>query len=170
MPTRPPGFRTRAISASTAALSVERLITQFEMTTSTDSAGSGTSSITPLRKIAFCTPASAAFRRRQREHLVGHVEPVRDAGRADAPRGQDHVDPAAGAEVEHRLALAELGDRGRVAAAEAGERCRLGELAPLLGGVERLAERRSLSPSVQHEPLPQQPEFVSLVTARAAAA
>jgi hypothetical protein len=39
---RPPGLSTRAISASTAALSVERLMTQFEITTSTESAGSGT--------------------------------------------------------------------------------------------------------------------------------
>jgi hypothetical protein len=62
-PTRPPGFNTRAISVSTAALSVERLITQFEITTSTDSAGSGTFSMIPLRKIAFEAPASAALAR-----------------------------------------------------------------------------------------------------------
>ena len=60
-PTRPPGLSTRAISVSTAALSVERLITQFEMTTSTLSAGSGICSMIPFRKCTFATPASAAF-------------------------------------------------------------------------------------------------------------
>jgi 2-polyprenyl-3-methyl-5-hydroxy-6-metoxy-1,4-benzoquinol methylase len=40
-PIRPPGVNTRNISANTADLSVERLMTQFEMTTSTVSAGRG---------------------------------------------------------------------------------------------------------------------------------
>src|SRR5579872_1249671 len=62
-PRRPPGFSTRAISVSTAALAVERLITQFEITTSTESAGSGICSIIPFKKCAFVTPASAALRR-----------------------------------------------------------------------------------------------------------
>ena len=39
IPIRPPGLSTRAISVSTAALSIERLITQFEITTSTESGG-----------------------------------------------------------------------------------------------------------------------------------
>ena len=51
IPIRPPGLSTRAISVSTAALSTERLITQFEMTTSTESAGSGISSITPFEQM-----------------------------------------------------------------------------------------------------------------------
>src|SRR5581483_924753 len=55
---------------------------------------------------------------RQREHLVGHVEPVHRPGRTDALRGENDVDPAAGAEVEDRLALAELRDRSWIAAAE----------------------------------------------------
>jgi hypothetical protein len=63
IPIRPPRRTTRPISASTAGLSTERLITEFEVTTSTDAAGSGTCSITPLRKIAFRTPASEAVRR-----------------------------------------------------------------------------------------------------------
>ena len=50
-------------SVRTLALSVDRLITQFEITTSTDSAGSGTSSMIPLRKTAFGIPASPAFLR-----------------------------------------------------------------------------------------------------------
>jgi hypothetical protein len=39
------------------------------------------------------------------KHLVGHVQAVCFAGRADATCGEQYVDPAAGAEVEDRLAL-----------------------------------------------------------------
>ena len=46
----------------TAGLSVERLITQFEMTTSIEPAGSGIASITPLRKWTLPTAASRALR------------------------------------------------------------------------------------------------------------
>ena len=89
IPIRPPGLSTRAISVSTAGLSTERLITQFEITTSTESAGSGICSITPFRKWTFATPASARVLLREREHLVGHVEPVGDArsGRRAWPTG-----------------------------------------------------------------------------------
>ena len=55
----------------------------------------------------------------QRQHLVGHVDPVRLACCADPAGGQQHVDAAAGAEVEHGLALVQVGDDERVAAAEA---------------------------------------------------
>ena len=61
IPIRPPGRRTRAISVSTAGLSVERLITQFEITTSIEPAGSGIASISPFTKCTFMTPASWAF-------------------------------------------------------------------------------------------------------------
>ena len=61
IPIRPPGLSTRAISVSTAGLSAERLMTQLEMTTSTESAGSGIASIRPLRKWTLATPASRAF-------------------------------------------------------------------------------------------------------------
>ena len=81
----------------------------------------------------------------QRQHLVGHVEPEREAGLADAPCREDHVDAAAGAEVEHGLPLVQVGDRGRVAAAERGERGRLGQLTALLRVVERLAEEVALA-------------------------
>ena len=46
-PTRPPGASTRNISAKTADLSTARLITQFEITTSTDPSDSGKSSMVP---------------------------------------------------------------------------------------------------------------------------
>jgi hypothetical protein len=35
------------------------------------------------------------------QHLIGHVEAVGFSGGADAPSREEHVDTAAGAEVEH---------------------------------------------------------------------
>ena len=55
---------------------------------------------------------------RERQHLVGHVEAVRLAGRADAFGRQQHVDAAARSEIQHRLARFEREQRGRIAAAE----------------------------------------------------
>src|SRR5829696_5079918 len=58
---RPPGLRTRNASESTFGLSVERLMTQLEITTSTWSSGSGTSSMWPFRNSTFSAPTSALF-------------------------------------------------------------------------------------------------------------
>jgi hypothetical protein len=63
MPMRPPGVSTRYISASTAGLSTDRLITQLEITTSTAASGSGTSSMVPVRNSTFVAPALAALPR-----------------------------------------------------------------------------------------------------------
>ena len=63
MPIRPPGRRTRAISARTVALSADRLMTQLLMTTSTLASPSGMDSMRPLRNSTFVAPASAALRR-----------------------------------------------------------------------------------------------------------
>ncbi len=167
-PTRPPGFSTRAISVRTAGLSTERLITQFEMTTSTLLAGSGICLDHPLEEMHVRDARLRGVLLREREHLVRHVEPVGGPGRADPLRRQDHVDPAARAEVEHRLALVQIGDRDRVAAAERREHRRVRELAALLGVIEHLSElrRRRVSPSEQQDPLPQ-PQPDPSVTARA---
>src|SRR5229473_1979767 len=53
---RPPGRRTRNASLMTAPLSSARLMTQFEITTSTDASGRGTFSMVPLRNVALLTP------------------------------------------------------------------------------------------------------------------
>ena len=63
MPIRPPRTSTRYISASTAGLSVDRLMTQLDITTSTDASGSGRASISPLRNSTFCAPALTALAR-----------------------------------------------------------------------------------------------------------
>src|SRR5215472_5902543 len=60
-PMRPPGTSTRNISASTASLSVDRLMTQLEMTTSTAPSGNGTASISPLRNSTLVASALMAF-------------------------------------------------------------------------------------------------------------
>ena len=111
-------------------------MTQLEMITSTESSASGMSSIVPLTNSTFSTPASRWLRAGELEHLVGHVEAVGLAGRADAPGGEQDVDAAAGAEVEDGLALVQLGDRGRVAAAERGELGGVGQGVAVVGAVE----------------------------------
>ena len=73
------------------------------------------------------------------EHLVGHVQPVGQAGRADAAGGEQHVDPAAGAEVKHGLAVVQLGDRDRVAAAQRREHGGVGQLLAVGVVVQRVS-------------------------------
>ena len=102
----------------------------------------------PFRNSTLVAPASAAFALGKREHLVGHVEAERAPGRTNALGGQQHVDPAAGAEVEHPLALVEVGDRRRIAAAERGQDRSVGKLVPLEGRVEVGADRLGIA---QHE-------------------
>src|ERR1019366_5814668 len=62
-PRRPPGRRTRKLSAKTAALSPDRLITQLEMITSTELSGSGIASMWPCRNSTLAAPARAALAR-----------------------------------------------------------------------------------------------------------
>ena len=62
----------------------------------------------------------------------------------DAAGGEQDVDAAAGAEVEHDLAGREVGHRGRVAAAERGDQRVLGEFVALAVGVEAAAEELGL--------------------------
>src|SRR5436305_5494993 len=59
---RPPGESTRYASRNTCPLSADKLITQFEMTTSTALSGNGIFSITPFRKRTFSIFASTRLR------------------------------------------------------------------------------------------------------------
>ena len=131
-----------------APLSPERLITQFEMTTSTEASGSGMSSM---------CPSGTRRSRRRRAGLLARARssissvmstPYRVPGRADAARRYQHVGPGARAEVEHGLAVAQLGDRGRVAAARATpfDARALGHVGAVGLAVER--PRRTPSPRV----------------------
>ena len=125
-PSRPPGGATRCISANTAGLSVERLMTQLEMITSIDCVRERDRFDWPFRNVTLVAAGLGCVAAGEVEHLVGHVEPVDVPGRPDASGRQQHVDPAAGAEVEHDFTGVEIGDGDRVAAAEAGERRLLG--------------------------------------------
>src|SRR6266849_5242043 len=58
---RPPGLSTRKASRNTRSLSAERLITQFEMMTSTELSGSGICSISPLKNSTLVAPALRLF-------------------------------------------------------------------------------------------------------------
>src|SRR6266852_8039627 len=58
---RPPGLSTRNASRNTASLSAERLITQFEIITSTELSGNGICSISPLKNSTFSAPALRLF-------------------------------------------------------------------------------------------------------------
>jgi hypothetical protein len=60
---RPPGRSARAISANTRSFSGDRLITQLEMTQSTDASSTGSDSISPLRTSTLSWPAAAMFSR-----------------------------------------------------------------------------------------------------------
>ena len=73
---RPPGFNTRKASCNTRSLSPDRLITQFEMITSTVLSGSGIASISPFKNSTFSRSGLALVFARQRKHLVGHIEAV----------------------------------------------------------------------------------------------
>ena len=86
----------------------------------------------------------------QREHLVGHVEPDTLAGRADPLGREQHVDPAAGPQVEDALALAQLRDGGRIAAAERREHRRLRQLGLLERRVEPGADRLRRAAATGH--------------------
>ena len=78
------------------------------------------------------------------QHLVGHVDAEGTARGTHTTGREDHVDPAAGAEVEDALTLAELGDRSGIAAAEAGEERRVGKGIPVRAGVQDFAEDRGI--------------------------
>jgi hypothetical protein len=80
------------------------------------------------------------------EHLLGHVQPVGMAGGTDPLGGQQHVDAATGAEVQHHLALAEVGDGGGIAATQAGQQRSLRQGVLVADGVEVGAEAGTLGP------------------------
>ena len=115
-------------------------MTQLEMTTSTVSAGSGISLDEALEEVDVGDSGLARILLGEGEHLVGHVKAVGDAGRADALGGEDDVDAAARPQVEHDVALVQLGHRGRVAAAEARQGGRVRKVTALVARVQRLAE------------------------------
>ena len=94
----------------------------------------------PLHELHVRRAGLGRVRPRQGEHLVGHVQAVGEPGRPDPPRGQQHVDPAAGPQVQHPFPVPELGHRERVPAAQRGQHRLLGQPVGLARGVEGGAE------------------------------
>ena len=124
-----------------ARLSPERLITQFEMITSTVFDGSGIASMWPLRNSTFVAPAFSLFSSASASISSVMSRPYALPVGPDAPRREQDVDAAARAEVEDRLAFVQLGERRRVAAAERREQ-RLGGKAGGLAGVVEIGGDR----------------------------
>src|SRR5690606_18076654 len=85
----------------------------------------------------------ARVRARLRHHLGRHVDADDAPGRPDLPGGEEAVDAAAGAEVEHGLARPQGRDRLRVAATEA-EVGAFGQRGEVLRAI---AEGRAVSPA-----------------------
>ena len=104
----PPGLSTRAISAKTRGFSGERLITQLEITQSTEPSSTGRSSMMPLRTSTLVKLAGSDVLVRLGDHLVGHVHADHVTGRAYLLGCEEEVDAGAGAKVEHDLALHEV--------------------------------------------------------------
>jgi hypothetical protein len=92
-----------------------------------------------LTNSTLVAPACAAFRG-ELEHLVGHVQSDRLARLADALGGDQDVCSGAGPEVEDGLALVQVGDSGRDAAAERGADCGVGRALGVGAVVEGVAE------------------------------
>ena len=123
-------------------MSVDRLMTQLLMTTSTEASGSGIASIRPLRNSTLAAPSLGGIAAGQLEHLVGHVQAVGEAGRADPASREQDVDPATRPEIEHGLAFLQLGHCRWIAAAEAGQDGGIGQGSPVVLGVQDLPEGR----------------------------
>ncbi len=117
MEIRPPGLSTRAISANTFRFSGERLMTQFDMTRSTEPDSTGRSSMSPSRTSTFERPAAAAFSARARSWPESCRRRSRAPGARDL-RGEQKIDTGAGAEIEHRVPLADRGESDGIPAAE----------------------------------------------------
>ena len=132
---RPPGFSTRNASRSTASLSPDRLITQFEMIDVDRVVGQRDRLDRALQELDVGRAGLALVVARERQHLVGHVEPVGLAGRPDALRRQQHVDAAARARGRARSGPA------RARAARSGCRSRATPTPRRPGG--RRAPRRN---------------------------
>ena len=114
---RPPGFSTRAISRNTAGLSAAKLMTQLLITQSTDASASG--KLVDRRLVKLDVRATSRVPPGKRQHFVRHVDADRLAGRTNFVGRQKHVQAAAAAEIDDRLAGPQAGKRSRIAARQA---------------------------------------------------
>ena len=127
---RPPGFSTRKASRRTRSLSAERLITQFEMITSTELSGRGICSISPLQELDILRARFALVLIGQRQHLVGHIETVSLAGGPDPLCRKQNIDAAARAEIKDHFSGIQLRQCSRIPAPQRSEHGLFRELVP----------------------------------------
>ena len=98
----------------------------------------------PLQEFRVIRACLAGVGAGQLQHLLGHVQAVRLAARAYPTGGQQHVDAAARAQVQHCLPGAQFGGGYGVAAAEAGPHRAIGQTADIWisGGAEATCPER----------------------------
>ena len=128
---RPPGFSTRNASAITRSLFDGKIDDAVGDDHVDGVIGQRDVFNFALQKFDIVDSGRALVLVGERQHLIGHIEPVGFAGGADAVRGKQHVDASAGAEIEHRFAGIERGEQRRIAAAERGFERRLREFSGL---------------------------------------
>ena len=113
---RPPGRRTRAASSSTCGLSADRLITQLEITTSTDVVGERDLLDVSLDELDVRHAGLGGVRARPAPASRRSCRVRWPCRWAHPARGDEHVGAGARAEVENRLSLVEVGHgRGHAA-------------------------------------------------------
>ena len=93
-------------------------------------------SISPLRNSTFLYARLALVFVGEGEHLVGHVEAVGFAGWTDTLSRKQHINAAAGAQIEHGFAGIQVRQRGGIAAAERRQQSFLRDLRALRGVVK----------------------------------
>src|SRR5688572_11446497 len=110
---RPLGLSTRNASAIARSLSAERLMTQLEMTTSTELSGSGMFSISPFRNSTFVTPARRPFSRASASissvMSSPNTFPVGPTRRADSSTSMPPPDPRSRTVSPSRRSISAVG-------------------------------------------------------------
>ena len=137
-PNRPPGRSTRELSARTAALLPDRVDHAVGDDHVDRFAGQRDRFDMAVEEFGVGGAGLGGVVPGEVQHLVGHVQAVGLTGGADPAGGQQHVDAAAGTQVEDRLAGLEAGDGDRVTAAQTG-RYRVFRYFALLGRAVQLA-------------------------------
>ena len=90
----------------------------------------------PLEELHVLRARPCLVLEREHEHLVGHVESVGFAIRPHAPRGEQYVNAASGAQIQHHLAFAQFGERGGIATSQRGQEGFGGQARGLIGFVQ----------------------------------
>ena len=98
-------------------------------------------SISPFRNSTFSHSGLALILPREGQHFVGHVEAVCFPGRSYALGGKQHVNAAAGAEIEDNFAGIEFSECSWIAATEGCKHGLFWNLAGLTGVIEIRGDR-----------------------------